>query len=395
MKVKPILTLLTAGVVGMTAYQYRLLRQWVQLPTVKRQAGDHQPPHLSVIVPARNEEANIERCALSLLEQDYPRDRYELLVLDDKSSDTTPAILSRLAARYPHLRVLQGSPLPPGWTGKSNALWTAQARADAASEWLIFIDADTEAQPHALTSAVSYAQQHELDLLSLHPCQRLGSFWEKVVQPVVFLSIIFDRPLGRVNDDDDELAAANGQFLMVRRSSYDDLGGHAAVKGRIIEDYALAELFKGSGCKVRLLVGFDIIATRMYTGLGSLFEGWSKNFFVALGSPLNGAAAAVAIFADTVLPFALLLGGLAGVALRRSSDTARAILLAGAVQSGSILLLRAYGNRAIKLAPAWGLTHPLGGLIVLAILGNSMYRILSGKGVTWKARSYNENSGTV
>lgn len=389
------LAALTAGVVGLTAYQYRLLRQWTHLPLAERWPAEMSAPTVSVIVPARNEEINIERCATSLLKQDYPHDRYEVLVLDDKSTDATPQILSRLQRDYPHLRVLHGRPLPPGWTGKNNALWTAQAEVGPQAEWLLFVDADTESSPHALTSAISYAMREQLDLLSLHPYQRLGTVWEKIVQPVVYLSILFDRPLGKVNNPHDELAAANGQFLLVRRETYDALGGHEAIKGRIIEDYAMAEMFKAAGGNIRLLIGFDIIATRMYTGLKSLFEGWSKNFYIALGSPERAAGLGVLIFADTVLPFILLLGGGTALLANRGSDTARWLTGAGAIQSGSIMLMRWYGGRTLRQSPVWAATHPLGGLLVLAIIANSMYRILSGKGVTWKARSYNEGSGQV
>lgn len=382
------LILLTMIMLGAAAYQQYLLRGWAQLPTLREWQAGRPAPFVSVIVPARDEQATIAACLNSLLAQSYPRDRYEIIVIDDNSIDHTLSIITALARQHANLQVVSGATLPHGWTGKCYAIFQATQHINPAADYLLFADADTVGQPHALTSAVDYIQREQLDLLSLHPFQILGSFWEKVVQPVVYAAVMADRPLQRVNNPADPTAAANGQFLMVRRSTYELLGGHQAVREQIIEDYALAAQFKGAGKRIRLLGGFDIVSTRMYSSLAATWEGWSKNFYIAIGSPLLALGVAVLVFIISVLPALLLLGGLIRLLTAGPSHTTLWLLGAGAAQFVILMLMRRQWGGILKLAPLWSLSHPLGGLVMEAILINSMVRILSGKGVIWKARTY-------
>ncbi len=382
------LTLLTLVLLGTAAYQQYLLRGWAQLPTVRDWQAGRPAPFISIIVPARDEQAMVGACLASLLAQSYPRERYEVIVVDDNSTDHTLSVITTLARQHDNLLVVSGGPLPSGWTGKCYAIYQAVQRTSPAADYLLFVDADTVSQPHALTSALDYMQRERLDLLSLHPFQVLGSFWEKVVQPVVFSTALADRPLQKVNDPSNLTAAANGQFLMVKRSAYELLGGHRAVRERIIEDYALGELFKGAGKRIRLLVGFDIVSTRMYKSLAEIWQGWSKNFYIAIGSPLLALSLALLLFIISVLPALLLFGGLIGLLTAGPTHAALWLLGAGVVQFTVLLLMRLQWNGILKLSPLWSLSHPLGALVVEAILINSMVRILSGRGVTWKARTY-------
>jgi chlorobactene glucosyltransferase len=382
------LTLLTVALLGAAAYQQYLLRGWAQLPTMREWQAGRPASFVSIIVPARDEQATVGACLSSLLAQSYPRDRYEVIVVDDNSTDHTLSIITTLARQHDNLLVVSGGPLPGGWTGKCYAIYQAAQRANPIADYLLFVDADTAAQPHALTSALDYMQRERLDLLSLHPFQVLGSFWEKVVQPVVYFAAMADRPLQKVNNPTNPTAAANGQFLMVKRSAYDLLGGHQAVRERIIEDYAMGELFKGAGKRIRLLVGFDIISTRMYKSLAEIWAGWSKNFYIAIGNPLLALGVALLLFIISVLPALLLVGGLIGLLALGPTHAVLWLLGAGAVQFATLLLMRLQWNGMLKLSPLWSLSHPLGALVVEAILINSMVRILSGRGVTWKARTY-------
>lgn len=386
------LIILTLILLGAAVYQQYLLHGWQQLPTVLQWQAGRPAPFVSIIVPARDEQATIGACVRSLLEQSYPAGRFELIVLDDESSDYTLSIITALAREYPNMVVVRGGALPQGWTGKCYAIYQAMQHANPAADYLLFVDADTIVTPYALTSAVDYAQRERLDLLSLHPFQTLVSFWEKVVQPVVYFSVMADRPLQRVNNPNDSMAAANGQFLMLRRSVYDLLGGHRAVRERIIEDYALAELCKGAGKRIRLLGGFDIVSTRMYESLAEIWPGWSKNFFIAIGNPLFALGVAALIFIISVLPALLLVSGLARLALVGATTTTLWLLGAGAIQFVTLMLMRLQWSGMLKLSGWWALTHPLGALVVEAILGNSMLCILSGRGVTWKARKYTEQT---
>jgi len=181
---------------------------------VRRLPPPVDAPLLSVIVPARNEAANIRRCVEALLTQTYPH--YELIVLDDRSTDATPDLLDDLAGRDARLRRLHGDDLPDGWAGKPHAL--AQAAAQARGDWLCFVDADTFAAPEALASVFVCAQQQYADLFTIMTEQELGSFWEKVILPLVFTALSVGFAPRKVNDPNRPDAIANGQFILIKRS---------------------------------------------------------------------------------------------------------------------------------------------------------------------------------
>ncbi len=383
-----ILSLTTIIVLGVGAYQQYLLRGWAQLPRVAGWAAGRPAPFVCIIVPARDEQRAVGACLRALMQQSYPPDRYQIIALDDNSSDHTISLLTTLAREDARLTVLNGGPLPLGWTGKCYAIHQATQQADPAAEYLLFVDADTVCQPDALTSALDYMMRERLDLLSLHPFQRLESFWEKVVQPTFYFIALANRPPLQVNDPHSSTAAANGQFLLVRRSAYQLLGGHQAVRQHIIEDYALAELFKGAGKRIRLLAGFAVVSTRMYQSLAEIWQGWSKNFYVEVGTPLYALVVALLMLIITVLPALLLIVGLVGLLTVGATHAALWLLGAGTVQYATITLMRLQWGAILKLHPAWSLTHPLGGLVAEAILFNSALSILSGRGVVWKSRRY-------
>jgi hypothetical protein len=196
-------------------------------------AGD--PPLISVIIPARNEGRNISRCVQALFGQTYPN--YEIIVVDDRSSDETPNILSDIKKKDPRLHIIHGAELPPGWAGKPHAL--VQGAAAAHGEWLCFMDADTFAESGLLWSTYRMAVKMDADMFSILTDQELGSFWERAILPLVFLGLSFGFPAQRVNDPNTPDAIANGQFILIKRSVYDQVGGHGAVKDRVDEDKAI------------------------------------------------------------------------------------------------------------------------------------------------------------
>src|SRR3972149_3251528 len=198
---------------------------------------------ISIIVPMRNEGKNAERCIDSLMNQNYPR--YEVIAVDDMSTDNTPTILEHLSNKYPNLRVVTGSSTPQGWVGKTYALW--QGFRIAVGEWLLFIDADTYSNPYTLRSAFYYADKHKVDMLSLYPFQELYTFWERVIQPIIFASIASALPHDKVNNPNLKEAFAIGQFILIRRKVYEAVGGHESIRDRIVEDLALVKLVKGRG----------------------------------------------------------------------------------------------------------------------------------------------------
>jgi glycosyltransferase involved in cell wall biosynthesis len=234
-------------------------------------------PSVSVIIPARNEEACLATCLESLVAQ--TGEAFEIIVVDDHSTDRTREI----AQSIPGVQVIEAGPLPEGWTGKNNAVVTG-ARA-ARWEWLLFTDADTVHLPGSLTRAVHEAQEHDVEMLSYSPEQIAVTFWEMATLPVVFAELAREYPPSKVSDPNSSAAAANGQYILIKRSAYDAVGGHAAVAGEILEDVALARAVKASGRKIRFRYAADAVRTRMYRNFRQLREGWTKNLAILFPRP--------------------------------------------------------------------------------------------------------------
>ena len=234
-------------------------------------------PQVSVIIPARNEEASLGSCLRSLVSQ--PGIPFEIIVVNDHSTDRTAAIAASFAA----VRVVDAGPLPAGWTGKNNAV-TAGARA-ARGSWLLFTDADTIHSPGSLISAVVEAEEHHAELLSYSPEQITVTFWEMAVLPVVFAELARQYSPSKVSDPHSAKAAANGQYLLITREAYDAVGGHASVATNILEDVALARAVKASGRTIRFRYAADAVRTRMYRNFRQLREGWTKNLALLFPNP--------------------------------------------------------------------------------------------------------------
>ena len=226
-------------------------------------------PEVSIIVPARNEEASLGDCLRSLVSQDGVS--YEIIVVDDASTDRTREIAESFAG----VRVIAAPPLPAGWTGKNNAV-VAGATA-ARGSWLLFTDADTVHRPGSLARALAEAKEHGADLLSYSPEQIAVTFAERAVMPVVFAELAAQYPPAQVRAGDPSVVAANGQYLMVKRGAYDKARGHTAVAHEILEDVALARSFRRAGLRVYFRYGADALQTRMYRNWPQLRDGWTKN----------------------------------------------------------------------------------------------------------------------
>lgn len=251
--------------------------------TIMTASESQSRPLISIIVPARNEEASLAACLESLVTQ--AGISFEVLVVNDASTDRT----AEIAHSFPSVRVMDAPPLPPGWTGKNNAV-TAGAK-NAAGSWLLFTDADTVHFPGSLAKAVAEATEHGAALLSYSPSQEVHGFWEKCLMPVIFAELASTfRPID-VSNPASPAAAANGQYLLISREAYDAVGGHAAIAGSILEDVALARAVKSSGRKIFFRYGGEAIRTRMYRSFQQMREGWTKN--LALLFPRVGRLAAL------------------------------------------------------------------------------------------------------
>lgn len=375
------LTLAVLGGLWLIRHIHRDIRGLVPVPPA---APPTPAPLLSVIVPARNEAHNIRRCVEALARQTYPN--LEIIVVDDRSTDATPQILAALQRELGgRLRVLRGKPLPAGWAGKPHAL--AQGAALAQGEWLCFMDADTFAEPPLLAAAYAAAQRHHADLLSLLTAQEMSTFWEKAVLPVVFTGLFFAFPAERVNDPQQPDAIASGQFILIRRAVYEAVGGHAAVHASIVEDKDLAVLVKRRGYRLLLGDGRTLARTRMYTSLGGLWEGWTKNIY--LGMRDRPALLALGLFSAAAAVGAPVLW-LAGLlwAIVHPDPWLWTALGEGGLLLAYVLWARARWVRQLGLSPWWALSLPLGAAVFGAAILTSLALVLSGRGVTWKGRRY-------
>jgi chlorobactene glucosyltransferase len=341
-------------------------------------------PLISVIVPARNEERNIRPCLHGILTQTYPN--YEVIVVDDRSTDGTRLILEELATENARIRLVCGEELPAGWAGKPHAL--VQGTAVAHGEWLCFMDADTFASPELLSSTFTIAELCKADMFTILTRQILGSFWERTVLPLVFLGLAFGFPAEAVNDPSKPDAIANGQYILIKRSTYDNIGGHAAVKEHIDEDRALAAVVKRAGYRLVLADGRQVASTRMYTSLPEMWEGWTKNIYLGLRDKLGllSFGAILGLLVSLVLPV-WLAGGLAWLA---SGGGLTAAIVAGEAGVLWVYLLweRSQACGFFEIPGWYAFTFPLGAFIfTLMMLGSTIY-VISGRGVSWKGRSY-------
>lgn len=233
-------------------------------------------------MPVRNEEASIARAVESLAAQPEVS---EIIVVNDQSSDGTAGILRELAAGLPHLKILQIAELPPGWTGKNYAVATGAAIARGA--WLLFTDADTLHLPGSAGQALATASRRNAKLVSYSPAQEMHSIWEKALVPFVYWRLSYRYAFDRVSDPGSPDAAANGQYILLRREVYEAVGGHAAIAGEVLEDVALAKRVKEAGWRIFFGSGEGIVQTRMYGSFKAMWEGWTKNLFPLLGGSVG------------------------------------------------------------------------------------------------------------
>lgn len=348
-------------------------------------------PRVSVIVPARNEEETIQRCITSLLEQTYPE--YEVIVVDDASTDRTALILDEIARAHPQgarLRIVHLSELPEGWAGKTHALHTGVQ--EAYGEFLLFTDADTWHAPQALSAAVLRAEERRLDLLSLGTTQELPSFWERVMMPMAHLGISMQYPINQVNDPRSPIALANGQYILLRRSVYDRLGGYARsdLRATLLDDRDLAVLVKKCGYALELADGRGLVRVRMYRNLGEIWRGWRKNVFLGSrgGLPfvlLQLPGLLMVAVLPFLLPLWLWLALLAGKKQKLSASETASI---SALELGPLLAYRRWLDKELQVPWYISFTHPLAALLFTGILAQSTWRLLTGKGVDWSGRNY-------
>ena len=344
------------------------------------------PPRVSVMVAAKDEAACIEACVRTMLDQDYPN--YELVVCNDRSTDDTAAIVARIAAQDPRLRLVNIEHLPDGWCGKNNAM--QQGIATTSGEWICMIDADCrQTSTRTLSTAVQHALDNRDDLLSVLPRLEMNSFWENVVQPVCSgVMMIWFRP-DKVNDPDRPNAYANGAFILIRRSTYEALGTHEAVKDCLNEDMHMARLAKEGGHKLEVVRSHGLYLVRMYTSLKQIVRGWGRIFFGTFGTLRRLSVSLAVVVMMGLLPYVAAAWGLAMAAAGGEPAWVWWMLgLAGAATAGIQLsvILRYYRLIGARAHLFW--TYPLGGLVTACALVASLTKLRPGAKVVWKSTSY-------
>ena len=346
--------------------------------------SQNQPGLVSIIVPARNEAANIERLLRSLAGQQRVQ---EILVVDDQSEDRTGEIAEALKSEMPLLRVLHIKSLPEGWLGKAYAV-TVAAR-EAAGDWLLFTDADTEHLPGSLAALLERAEREGADLLSLSPGQITPTWWEKAVIPLIYVNLARLYRFEEVSNPGSAAAAANGQYLLIRREVYARVGGHQAIRNEILEDVELAKRVKAAGGKLLFLPGAAWARTRMYGTFCEMWRGWTKNLFLIYGGNLSKIFKTLAeLCAVDLLPqvFSIVLF------MWLLSSRGNVIILGGLL--GCVLTIMVQHARYLRAITCLGFNSNVapwrseGAVILGALLINSVIAHRISHNVEWKGRRY-------
>jgi chlorobactene glucosyltransferase len=330
-------------------------------------------PRVSAIVAARNEEADLGPCLDSLLAQDCPD--LEILVVDGGSTDRTREVAR---SKGPRVRLLEEPPLPPGWVGKN---WACHTGSEAATgELFLFTDADLHYHPTAVRAAVEWLAAERADLVTLAPRLETGSFWEKVVMPFYAQMVLTYFRTPRVNRAHSRAAMANGQFLLVRASAYRAAGGHAGMRGAVLEDVRLAREFRRRGFPMRVAWAPDLIQTRMYRDRHEMFEGLLKNVHGTQFSALRQVAFLAALIGLfwaplLVLPLGILLGSWVVAAL--------GLLLWIALFGKHVAFARGLQSRSL-----YGLLFPVAVGFYVVLVATSLRRGVARRPVVWKGRAY-------
>lgn len=356
----------------------------VNLSTMPRLSGVRPAteglPRASVIIPARNEERSIEAAVRSHLAQRYTD--FEVIVVEDRSSDRTSEILARIAREDPRLTVVAGSDPPPGWLGKPHALHLG-ARV-ASGTVLLFADADVVYHPESLVQAVTLLEQRRIDLIAVMPRFESDGFWESVLMPFVPAAIYLGAGFLLNLDRPRWIAAGAGAGNLIRRSVYEAIGGHAALKDSVVDDVRLALNARRAGHRTRGVRAEDRISVRMYRGFREVCDGFTKNlayiFQGTLGLAFFGLTGLTLLFG--LAPIVVLAAALLGPSVSRS-DVLLAVAAYGLAVSARLAMARAVDS---PLWPAWA--YPIQTAVWTGVICRSFYYRIVQRRLTWRGREF-------
>ena len=355
---------------------------WHRMERLRRSRHDlpAPPPEVTVLIPAKDEGEGVRECLERVLKLDYPN--LSILAIDDRSTDQTGAIMDELAAAHSQrLRAFHVPPgsLPAGWLGKCNALHTASR--EASGEWLLFVDSDVKVEPHSLTKVLAQAVAREYDAVSIMTRLECHNFWEALVLPLCAVSVGTICLMSVTNNERrKDVAFANGQFFLIRRSAYERVGGHAAVHDHITEDVALMRILKAAGFRTRLYSGQDLASTRMHTTWRQMFNGWARIFSgVTERRPWRIFAAMGFVALAGLSGYVALVYGLIQAA--RFDEWTWLALSAShvALMTGLLAIIYGLSRNARRLS----FFFPLGGMVLLALYANAIRACYTGR-IAWR-----------
>jgi len=352
----------------------------MHFPTLPNQTGTARTfPPVSIVLPVRNQARTVSDCVRSLVGLEYPNK--EIIVVDGGSTDGTRELVQKFASE---ITLVDEEPLPVGWVGKNWACHIGYKKSRG--ELLLFTDGDSVHATDSLARSVNYLQFENVDLVTLAPGTILRTFWERLLQPPIFLLIMILVGGKLVNDDNRQNAIGNGQYMLFRREAYEKIGGHYAVRDKIIEDYSLGRLLKRAGMRLRFVTASDALGVRMYANLGEIWRGWRKNFYTVSEKHMLPRAVTriLLMFTFLVLPFVILGYGV----VLATATPLNEYLIAGLFMSGLLWLGIVMLDNSIGVGSLYALMFPLAILVYILIGIDSTIRGSLGYGFSWKGRVY-------
>jgi chlorobactene glucosyltransferase len=348
-----------------------------------------EAPMVSVLIAAKDEEANIRAAIETFLAQDYPN--FELIAVNDRSADRTPAILDELEKRYPDkLRVIHIRELTEGWFGKNNAM--REGVCVARGEWLCFSDADCrQISKRSLSMAVRHAVDWNIDFLSVLPRLETHGLWERIIQPVCGAVMVLWFHPKRVNDPKDPAAYANGAFMLMTRRCYGAIGGHAAVRSQVNEDMHMARLAKEKSQRLVVVQGEDLYTVRMYSTLPQIWRGWSRIFYGCFGTFRRLRVTLGLLVAANVFPYVSFLLAAAALAVWGWTGAGHGWQSVALASAAVIALQQTVIARFYRLShadPRLAPTFIVGACVCMGMLVNAMLKLGGRRAVTWRGTTY-------
>jgi glycosyltransferase involved in cell wall biosynthesis len=346
-----------------------------KVPWVKdfQPAKDDACPRISLVFAARDEEEKLPAALATLAALDYPH--LEIIGVDDRSQDATGRILDDFAAAYPRFRVVHVSELPSGWLGKPHAL--QEAYEASSGEWLLFTDADVRFKPDVLRRAVSLAEEHKLDHLTLICNVEMHGFWEKTLITFFGLAFHLSTDANSVSNPNSRAYMGIGAFQLLRRTAYEAIGTHRRLAMEVVDDMKLGKLVKQSGFRSSVAIAQEFVSVRWHAGARNVIRGVTKNLFAALEYNMAFAAASLAgVLLLNVLPFWAIFAGHGWIRIFSAVAVAVALCMHGSVDVVN------------RVSPVYALTHPIGAVLFCYMIVRSAAVTLWQGGVTWRGTFY-------